>query len=177
MPDSETPIDTCCDSEQIATFANSIKLAANFLKRCPSCMMNLVRHLCDFTCSPQQSNFMEIVATKDNGTLTNGTYITEVNLYVTNDYLNGTYGSCKQVSVPSTGQLALDLMCGSWGAAKCTPLRWFTFMGQFGPGNPFVPFQINYKNASVPTTHNKTTYYPMNPPITPCSQAFDVSIF
>lgn len=44
----------------------NIKLAANFLDRCPSCMANLVKHLCEFTCSPKQSEFIHVVETKNN---------------------------------------------------------------------------------------------------------------
>lgn len=49
---------TCCDVHQLETFDTNIKLAANFLARCPSCLDNLVKHLCEFTCSPKQSLFM-----------------------------------------------------------------------------------------------------------------------
>lgn len=44
----------------------NILLAANFLDRCPSCMANLVRHLCEFTCSPKQSEFIHVVSTEAN---------------------------------------------------------------------------------------------------------------
>uniref|UniRef100_A0A8D8NX36 Niemann-Pick C1 protein n=1 Tax=Culex pipiens TaxID=7175 RepID=A0A8D8NX36_CULPI len=57
---------TCCDAQQVDVLNQNVKLAANFLARCPSCMANLVRHMCDFTCSPQQSKFMEIKATEVN---------------------------------------------------------------------------------------------------------------
>lgn len=59
---------TCCDEAQLKTFDTSIQLAANFLARCPSCMRNLVRHLCDFTCSPDQATFVNVTHTeKQNG--------------------------------------------------------------------------------------------------------------
>ncbi|RZC34182.1 hypothetical protein BDFB_012047 [Asbolus verrucosus] len=171
VPDLNSAVSTCCDVNQITTFSTNIELAASLLKRCPSCMMNLAKHLCDFTCGPKQSNYMEVVSVKNNS---NGqSYIDEVNLYITNDYLNGTFSSCKQVSVPSGGSLALDLMCGLWGAAKCSPMRWFSYMGD--ANNPFVPFQINYKNVSGPVNHTDHTFEPLNPQVTPCSQPFDVS--
>lgn len=43
---------------QIKVVNTNIKLAANFLQRCPSCLKNFVQNLCDFTCSPKQSTFM-----------------------------------------------------------------------------------------------------------------------
>lgn len=45
----------------------NIKLAANFLKRCPSCLANLVRHLCDMTCGKDQSSYMKVIDV-ENGT-------------------------------------------------------------------------------------------------------------
>lgn len=97
--------------------------------------------------------------------------ITGIELHITNEYLQGTYNSCKHVSVPSTGQLALDIMCGDWGAARCSANKWFQYMGN-ADGNPFVPFQITYKNSSEPVG----PYVPINPKIIPCSQAPNVSI-
>ncbi|XP_066140197.1 NPC intracellular cholesterol transporter 1 isoform X2 [Euwallacea fornicatus] len=160
------PSSVCCDDAQLKTMDRSISLAANFLKRCPSCMSNLVESICQMTCSTRQSTFLEVKETKTDST-TNKTYITALNYYITQDYMDKTFDSCKQVSVPSTGQLALDLMCGSWGALRCTSGRWFEFMGSAGPSNPFVPFQINYINSTSAKVGN---YTPMNPPITPCSQ-------
>lgn len=74
------------------------------------------------------------------------------------------------MSVPSTGQLAIDLMCGSWGSRSCTAGRWFHFMGDM-TNNPYVPFQINYKNASGPIG----PFTPLDPGTTPCSMALSVS--
>lgn len=98
-------------------------------------------------------------------------YVNGINIYITNKYLNGTFNSCNKVSVPSTGQLALDLMCGEWGASRCTPLKWFHFMGD-AENNVFVPFQITYINTDDPVG----SFTPLDPPITPCSKALNVSI-
>lgn len=55
---------------QLKQFNTQIKLAAAILNRCPSCMTNLARHICDFTCSPYQSEFIKVKKTgvnkKDN---------------------------------------------------------------------------------------------------------------
>jgi Niemann-Pick C1 protein len=99
-------------------------------------------------------------------------YIEEIDIHVTEKYLNGTYGSCKQVSVPSTGQLALDIMCGEWGAFRCSAMRWFGFMGD--SSSPFVPFQINYiPHDDVGVVDD---FKPLNPKVIPCSQSVDVSL-
>lgn len=51
---------------QINILNKNIELAASFLKRCPSCLQNLVQHLCDFTCSDQQSDFIEVISSQKN---------------------------------------------------------------------------------------------------------------
>lgn len=53
-------INTCCDFAQLKTFDESIGLAANFLNRCPSCFTNLKRHICDMSCSADQSRFINV---------------------------------------------------------------------------------------------------------------------
>lgn len=85
--------------------------------------------------------------------------------------MNGTYGSCNQVAVPSTGQLALDIMCGEWGASRCSAKKWFSFMGT-KEGNSFVPFQINY---IAHQNNNDSTFVPLKPRVVPCSEKLDVS--
>lgn len=49
---------------QIAVLNENVKLAATFLKRCPSCLSNLVKHLCEFTCASNQSNFLAVNKTE-----------------------------------------------------------------------------------------------------------------
>lgn len=58
-------------------------------------------------------------------------------------------------------------MCGEWGAAKCTPRRWFRFMGDVK--EDFVPFQINYRyhNASA------KGFTPFSPKVVPCNESLD----
>lgn len=80
---------TCCDLEQLNILDRNIKLAANFLKRCPSCLNNLVKHLCYFTCSPEQSDFINTTVkteTKDNKTVE---FVESIDLYIKTDYLEG----------------------------------------------------------------------------------------
>lgn len=97
-------------------------------------------------------------------------YINAVDVYITNRYLEGTFNSCNKVSLPSTGLLALDLMCGDWGASRCTAVKWFHYMGDAAT-NPYVPFQITYMNTDVPVK----SFEPLDPQVTPCSKPLNVS--
>lgn len=95
-------------------------------------------------------------------------YVTGVDISITEKYLNGTYQSCSRVSVPSIGKLALDMMCGDWGASRCSPKKWFEFMGDAEGNAQFVPFQITYITTPL------DGYSKLDPTITPCSKAINV---
>ena len=92
-------------------------------------------------------------------------------MYVTKKYLNGAYKSCSKVYVPSMGKLALDLICGDLDTSRCSPMKWFHFMGD-AANIPYVPFQITY----IPTDVAIKGYEPIDPYVTPCSHPLNVSI-
>ncbi|XP_012153839.1 Niemann-Pick type C-1a isoform X5 [Megachile rotundata] len=163
--DSGNGINTCCDTNQLKTMDSNIKLAANFISRCPSCLDNLVKHFCEFTCSTKQSTFINVTDIQTNNGIE---YVNKIDVFITNKYLEGTFNSCSKVSVPSTGQLAMDLMCGVWGASRCTPLKWFHYMGD-AENNAYVPFQITYINTDEPVG----SFTPVDPVVTPCSKALN----
>ncbi|PSN32731.1 hypothetical protein C0J52_20415 [Blattella germanica] len=50
-------------------------------------------------------------------------YINAIDLYIDKDYMYGTYDSCKQVVMPSSGGLALESMCFPYGASDFSPER------------------------------------------------------
>jgi len=64
------PVPTCCDTDQLEAMDVSLRFAEGILKRCTSCVKNLMRHICEFTCSTKQSKFIEpynLLLTPDNG--------------------------------------------------------------------------------------------------------------
>ncbi|XP_076243132.1 Niemann-Pick type C-1a isoform X2 [Calliopsis andreniformis] len=165
VKDTGNGIKTCCDTKQLQNMDRNIKLAANFISRCPSCLDNLVKHFCEFTCSPEQSKFINVTDIQKAGDVE---YINAIDVYITNRYMKGTFNSCSKVSVPSTGQLAMDIMCGEWGAIRCTANRWFHYMGD-AENNNYVPFQITYKNTDEPIG----AFTPVDPKVTPCNKALN----
>lgn len=50
-----------------------------------------------------------------------GTYIKELEFYIDYSYMQGIYDSCKSVSNPATGDLAMDMLCS--GAIDCSALE------------------------------------------------------
>ncbi|CAH0564150.1 unnamed protein product, partial [Brassicogethes aeneus] len=156
---------TCCDSQQLKTMDTSLTLLNSIVGRCPTCLSNMVAHICRMSCGVDQSKHMQAVKTSVNPK-TNKTYIAELDVYLSNAYMQKSFESCKSVSMPSAGKLAIEFMCGEWGADKCNPTRWFGYMGSIKL-NPFAPFQINYKNITEPVNG----FTPINPAAKPCNEA------
>ena len=76
------------------------------------------------TCSPDQSLFTNAVETKeDNGKK----YVTKLSYAVDMAFADGMYQSCKNVSNPTTGSKALDIICGNWEGG-CNGQNWITFL-------------------------------------------------
>ncbi|XP_046427089.1 NPC intracellular cholesterol transporter 1 isoform X2 [Neodiprion virginianus] len=160
---TENGTTTCCSPQQLTTLNTQVNQGAILLQRCPSCLNNWVKHICEFTCSPFQSKFIDVTST--NVTADNKTYVNEIDVYISDRYINSAFNSCKGVSYPSTGELVFDIMCLPWGASKCTPKRWFDFMGDAGDDG-YAPFQIMYINTDVP----QHGFDPLNISTTPCSK-------
>lgn len=129
----------CCSEAQIETMHDNLLKAAGIYSRCPSCLRNFFNIFCEMTCSPTQSEFLEIVETKTNGA--GVSYINQVNFYTTEESMENIYNSCKGVVMPQSGKYATDIACGAYDASTCTPQRWFKYMGE---DNPFSPFKIYF---------------------------------
>lgn len=150
-------LSTCCGVDQLSTLSTNIIQAANFLHRCPSCMRTFGRFICELACSPMQSRFMNV--TKLTKT---GTSIRELDFYISDSYMQGVYDSCKSVSNPATGELAMDVICS--GAIDCSAHKWFRFLGK----NPYLGFIVNY--IPVVKTDNPQQFVG---PVIPCNQPVD----
>lgn len=66
LVDKGDGVKTCCDTSQLKTLDKSIMIAANFLQRCPSCIHNFVQQVCELTCGPEQSRFIDVTEIKTN---------------------------------------------------------------------------------------------------------------
>ena len=116
------------------------------LARCPSCWKNFLNFWCQMTCSPDQSLFTSAAKTSFAG---NKEYITELDYAVNLSFADGMYNSCKNVSNPTTGSKALDIICGNWEGG-CSAKNWLKFLTDKNV-NSMVPFQINIKCKRVLT--------------------------
>lgn len=136
----------CCDYSQLRGMADNIMLAEGVLGRCPACLRNFVRQICELNCSPDQARFTYV------NTLPldeEREYVEEVNFRMHEDFMDGAFDSCSGVIIPQTGLPAVNMMCGS--AYPCTSSAWFGFTGDKA-NNPLAPVQVNF--LRMDTTEN-----------------------
>lgn len=48
----------CCDAEMVQTMETNLLMASGIFGRCETCMKNLRKSICDFTCSPKHSRYL-----------------------------------------------------------------------------------------------------------------------
>ena len=94
--------------------------------------------------------------------------VKSVTYFVSEEFNEATYQSCKNVQFPSASDTVMSLLCGRWGSKKCTAKRWFDFMGSITNG--YSPFQISYEyggsGGDSPSGHS---YH--SPSTVPCHQS------
>jgi Niemann-Pick C1 protein len=124
----------------------NLKLAEGIIASCPACRDNFFNTFCTFTCSPDQSLFVNVTQTEKNNA--GKTLVTELENLWSEEYQSGFYDSCKNVKNGASGGKAIDFIGG--GAKNYT--QFMKFLGDkklLGS-----PFQINYETEpSGPDDH------------------------
>ncbi|OCK78508.1 patched sphingolipid transporter-like protein [Lepidopterella palustris CBS 459.81] len=149
--------DLCCTTEQLESLQTNLKRAEGIISACPACKENFFNLFCTFTCSPDQSLFLNVTATKPKG---DKFIVTELNYLVSDEYGSEFYTSCKDVKFGATNGNAMDFIGG--GAKNFT--QFLKFLGDkkvFGS-----PFQMNFprpKDAAFPDM------VPMNKTVRSCN--------
>ncbi|KAK3349308.1 patched family-domain-containing protein [Lasiosphaeria hispida] len=125
----------CCLPEQVDALKKSLSTANQIISSCPACKDNFYNLFCSFTCSPDQSLFINVTKTLEK----NGkTLVTELDQLISEEYGTGFYNSCKDVKFGPTNSRAMDLIGG--GAKNYTQMLRFLGQERFGGS----PFQINF---------------------------------
>lgn len=130
----------CCREEQLDALKSNLDRAKNLISACPACKKNFYDLFCAFTCSPDQSLFVNVTDT----VLKSDKYlVTELDHLVSDEYGGGFYDSCKDVKFGASGSKAMDLI---GGGAK----NYSQFLKFLGDKRPFLgsPFQINFPRPS-----------------------------
>ncbi|KAB0803649.1 hypothetical protein PPYR_00619 [Photinus pyralis] len=159
----ETPL--CCTIKQAQIALKSFELMEVY-KRCPTCIRNLRSYTCALACSTNQDEYMFNFTTLPNGNINpKYNYITSMSFNLSNEYMEGTFKSCRNVALPSSGDLVLGTTCGSWGEKNCTPDRWFDY---FGLGNSLAPYPIRFLGVPKDSEDGK-----FHKEVVPCHLQYD----
>ncbi|KAL9110472.1 MAG: hypothetical protein Q9227_005016 [Pyrenula ochraceoflavens] len=133
----DTPV--CCDEEQVDALASNLGTPDNLIKSCPACRENFFNLFCTFTCSPDQSLFVNVTRTDQ---ATSGKEVVdELDNVWSEEYQSGFYDSCKNVQYGASGGKAMDFIGG--GAKNYT--QFLKFLGDkklLGS-----PFQIDFRTS------------------------------
>ncbi|RYP52277.1 hypothetical protein DL768_002489 [Monosporascus sp. mg162] len=128
----------CCDAEQIESLKSELSTPNQIIGSCPACKDNFYNLFCTFSCSPDQSLFLNVTDTlQKNGK----TLVTEVDQLISEEYGEGFYNSCKDVKFGASNSRAMNFIGG--GATNYTQL--LKFLGDEKPIGS--PFQINFPTS------------------------------
>ncbi|KAI4159242.1 MAG: hypothetical protein LQ342_006762 [Letrouitia transgressa] len=151
--DKWSDVDICCDADQLNALSTNLKRAEIFISSCPACKENFFNLFCTFTCSPDQSLFVNVTAFQKAST--KKLIVTEVDNLWSDRYGKGFYDSCKDVNFGATGGKAMDLIGG--GAKNYT-----SFLKYLGDEKLLgSPFQINFPLPSSGNFTNMTASAPI----------------
>lgn len=125
----------CCDAGQVNALASELGTPKQIISSCPACKDNFFNLFCTFTCSPDQSLFINVTNSQEK----NGkNMVTEVDQLISEKYGKGFFESCKEVKFGSSNAKAIDFIGG--GAKNYTQL--LKFLGDEKPIGS--PFQMNF---------------------------------
>jgi Niemann-Pick C1 protein len=149
--------DVCCEESQLDALKTNLDRATPIINACPACKENFYNQFCTFTCSPDQSLFINVTATEPKG---DKFLVTELDNLISNEYGSIFYDSCKDVKFGATNGKAMDFIGG--GAKNHT--QFLKFLGD----KKFLgsPFQINFPR---PDEKDFTDMVPMNKHAYPCN--------
>ncbi|XP_007234279.3 NPC1-like intracellular cholesterol transporter 1 [Astyanax mexicanus] len=134
----------CCSYQQLMSLQSSLTLSKAVLVRCPSCAYNFAHVHCVTTCSPNQSQTINITRTIPvNISGTEKEAVVAYQTYISTDFSDVSFRSCKNVRIPATGGFAIATMCGRYGAKLCTAQRWLDFQGD--SSNGLAPLDIDFR--------------------------------
>ncbi|KAJ1337968.1 Niemann-Pick C1 protein [Microdochium nivale] len=125
----------CCTRDQFDALKSQLAVPSQILGACPACKDNFYNLFCTFTCSPDQSLFLNVTDTF----VKNGkTMVTELDQLISKDYGEGFYDSCKNVKFGASNDKAINIIGN--GATNYSQL--LKFLGDEKPIGS--PFQINF---------------------------------
>lgn len=135
-------VPVCCTAGQLETLSSNFEQLESLIGACPACRNNFRSFFCQFTCSPEQGTFLNVTSTQ---TSQGKTAVESVDFFVSENYSQGFFDSCKGVQYGNTNGYAMDFIGG--GAKNSS--AFLKFLGD----KKLVgsPFQINFPPSTGST--------------------------
>ncbi|KAI0033352.1 multidrug efflux transporter AcrB transmembrane domain-containing protein [Vararia minispora EC-137] len=136
----------CCNLDQLEVLNNNLATVELIISACPACRNNFREFFCHLTCSPNQSDFVNVTSTQT--TSTGETAVKSLDLFVSETLASGFYDSCRNVQFGSSNQYAMELIGG--GAKNYQ--QFLAFLGDEKPmGSPFqIDFPLSGTDEILP---------------------------
>ncbi|CAI9753358.1 unnamed protein product [Fraxinus pennsylvanica] len=142
----------CCTEPQFETLRSQVQQAIPFLVGCPACLRNFLNLFCELTCSPNQSQFINVTSISKVG---NNLTVDGIDFYITDTFGEGMFESCKDVKFGTMNTRAIEFI----GAGAKNFREWYAFIGRKAPlGVPGSPYAINLSPSAPESSGMK----PMN---------------
>jgi Niemann-Pick C1 protein len=128
----------CCDESQLEDLVKQVKRAETIISSCPACWSNFLQFWCSFTCSPDQSTFVNITSSKP-GDKADTLTVTGTDYWVGDNFGSQFFDSCKDIKFGSSNGYAMEFI---GGGAK----EWHEMVTYMGVKRPMLgsPFQIDF---------------------------------
>ncbi|KAL3514868.1 hypothetical protein ACH5RR_027585 [Cinchona calisaya] len=151
----------CCTEAQFETLRSQVQQAIPLLVGCPACLRNFLNLFCELSCSPNQSQFINVTSVdKTASNLTVG----GIDFFITDNFGEGMFDSCKDVKFGSSNMRAIELI----GAGAENFTDWYKFLGlRAALGSPGSPYAINFRS----TAPDSSGMIPMNVSTYSCGDA------
>ncbi|MCL7035268.1 hypothetical protein MKW94_006392, partial [Papaver nudicaule] len=146
----------CCTERQFDTLRSQVQQAIPFVVSCPACLRNFLNIFCELSCSPNQSQFINVTSTAMvKGNLT----VDGIDYYITDAFGEELFNSCKEVKFGSMNTRAISFIGGNAQNFK----DWFAFVGRKAEGTmPGSPYAMNFRSTAPESSGmkpmNVTTY-------------------
>ncbi|KAL2538045.1 Patched family protein [Forsythia ovata] len=142
----------CCTETQFETLRAQVQQAVPFLVGCPACLRNFLNLFCELSCSPNQSQFINVTSVSKVG---NNLTVDGIDFYITETFGEELFESCKDVKFGTMNTRAIDFV----GAGAENFGEWYAFIGKkAGLGVPGSPYSINF----LPAAPESSGMRPMN---------------
>jgi Niemann-Pick C1 protein len=118
----------CCSGEQATVMQQQLRAAEPFIIGCPACAHNFRTLFCTLFCSPDQATFTNVTSVQQGSRKASRdkmvTAVKEVSFFLSEQFKNETYNSCKDVIFGAANSRAMTYIGNGAKKAQVRTLHW-----------------------------------------------------